>query len=161
MENGDPFRLIDVLAKHRVPLVIIGGHAVSFHGYVRATEDVDIVIQRTPAAEQALFAALTELNARWISNELDASTGIERTVPVTLEYIRGTRMMMLVTDCGFLDVFDFIPGCPEEAVSELFRSASEGRGWQFASLDCLRKMKVAAGRPKDRIDLENLPPGPE
>lgn len=161
MEIGGPFRLIDVLAKHRVAFVVIGGHAVSFHGYVRATEDVDVVIRRTPAVEQALFAALTEVNARWISNEVDPSTGVERTVPVSLGYIQTTRLMMLVTDYGFLDVFDFIPGCPDDAVSDLFNSATLGRGWQFASLDWLRKMKAAAGRPKDQNDLDNLPLPPE
>jgi len=29
MDSGDPFRLIDVLVPHDVPLVIIGGHAVT------------------------------------------------------------------------------------------------------------------------------------
>lgn len=158
MECGDPFRLIEALAKHNVPFVIIGGHAVSFHGYVRATEDVDVVIRRTPDVEQALLAALTEVNARWIGNEIDPETGIERTFPVSLAYIRSSRLMMLVTDCGFLDIFDYIPGCADESVEQLFESAAEGHGWQFASLDWLRKMKQAANRAKDQIDLENLPP---
>ena len=39
MECGDPFHLLDVLSSHNVPVVIIGGHAVAFHGFVRATED--------------------------------------------------------------------------------------------------------------------------
>jgi hypothetical protein len=29
MESGDPFRLIDVLIKHEVPFVIVGGHAAT------------------------------------------------------------------------------------------------------------------------------------
>ena len=160
MESGDLFRLLDVLAKHNVPFVVIGGHAVAFHGYVRATEDMDVVVPRTPVIEQALLAALAEINAQWISNEIDPATGIERTYPVTLAYLRATRLMMLVTDGGFLDIFDFIPGCPDEAVDQLFDSATEIHGWRFASLPWLRKMKQASGRPKDQIDLENLPPIP-
>ena len=54
MESGDRFRLIDVLVKHEVPFVIVGGHAVAFHGYVRATEDTDIVFLRSDGAEAAL-----------------------------------------------------------------------------------------------------------
>jgi len=158
MESGSPFRLIDVLTKHNVPLVIIGGHAVSFHGYLRATEDIDVVIHRSSEAESALLAALSEVNACWIANEMDPATGIERTVPVTLEYIRASRLLMLVTDWGFLDIFDFIPGYPHEAVEQLFVSAVESGGRRFASLDWLRKMKLAAGRAKDQLDLENLPP---
>jgi hypothetical protein len=65
--------------------------------------------------------------------------------------------MMLITDLGFLDIFDFIPGFPDVGVDELFTSASETQGRRFASLDWLRKMKQAASRPKDQLDLENLP----
>ena len=158
MESGDPFRLIDVLAKHEVPFVIIGGHAVTYHGYVRATEDTDIVLRRTPACDQALFAALSELNARWIGDEIDPVTGVERTFPVSLGYIRDSRLMMLITDFGFLDIFDYIPGHPDAAVELLFTSAVESQGRRFASLGWLRKMKQTSGRAKDQIDLQNLPP---
>ena len=157
MESGDPFRLIDVLSSHDVPFVIIGGHAVTYHGYVRATEDTDIVFERSSAAEAALLDALQEVQACWISNEIDPDTGIERTVPVTPGYLRSNRLMMLATDCGFLDVFDYIPGCPNEAVEQLFETAVEADGRQFASLEWLKRMKRAAGRPKDVLDLENLP----
>ena len=149
MDSGDPFRLIDVLSSHKVPLVIIGGHAVTYHGYVRATKDTDIVFLRTAASEAALLVALQQLSACWISDEVDPGTALERTVPVTREYIHANRLMMLVTDSGFLDIFDYIPGCPDEAV--------EADGKTFASLDWLRRMKQASGRPKDAIDLQNLP----
>lgn len=157
MESGDPFRLIDVLSKHNVPFVIIGGHAVTFHGYVRATEDTDIVIQRTPDGDRELFTALTEINAQWIGDEIDPATGIERTFPVSLDYIQASRLMMLVTDFGFLDIFDFIPGLPDEPVERLFQTAVESHRGRFASLDWLRKMKQIANRAKDQIDLANLP----
>ncbi|NLX97952.1 MAG: hypothetical protein GXY83_17455 [Rhodopirellula sp.] len=157
MESGDPFRLIDVLVKHEVPLVVIGGHAVAYHGYLRATEDTDIVVLRTGDSEAALYRALVELNARWIGDEIDPATGLERTWPVSPEYIRATRLMMLLTDEGFLDVFDYVPGYPHVAVDELLASSQESGGRKFVSLEWLRRMKQAAGRPKDRIDLENLP----
>ncbi len=41
------FRVFQVLQSHRIPFLIIGGHAVSFHGYVRGTEDADILWDRT------------------------------------------------------------------------------------------------------------------
>ncbi len=158
METGDPFRLIDVLTKHNVPFVIIGGHAVTYHGYVRATEDTDVIVRRTTESEQALFAALSEVHAQWIGNEIDPETGVEKTFPVTLGHVRANRLMMLVTDFGFLDIFDYIPGHPHAAVEELFDSAAESAGRKFASLQWLRKMKQASGRAKDQIDLEQLPP---
>ena len=35
--------LLTILRRHAVPFVIIGGHAVNFHGYRRVTEDTDVV----------------------------------------------------------------------------------------------------------------------
>ena len=66
-------------------------------------------------------------------------------------------MMMLVTDFGFLDLFDYIPGCPNEPVEQLFDTALGQGRYKYASLRWLRTMKSAANRPKDRLDLENLP----
>jgi hypothetical protein len=157
MECGDPFRLLDVLSSHNVPFVIIGGHAVTYHGFVRATEDTDVVFRRTPESELSLLEALAEVHAQWVGNEINPDTGIERTFPVSLPYIRGSRMMMLLTDFGFLDLFDYIPGCPDEPVEQLFGTAVEHGRFRYASLRWLRAMKAAADRPKDRIDLENLP----
>lgn len=157
MESGDPFHLLDVLSRHDVPFVIIGGHAVTFHGFVRATEDTDIVFRRTPASELSLLQALQEVGARWIGGEIDPSTGIERTYPVSAGYVRGSRLMMLLTQFGFLDVFDYIPGFPEEPVERLFTTAEKFGNQLYANLHWLRAMKAAADRPQDRIDLENLP----
>ena len=51
----DLLTVFQLLARAGVPFVIIGGHAVNFHGYVRATEDADLVFQRSSAAEAALL----------------------------------------------------------------------------------------------------------
>ncbi len=65
--------------------------------------------------------------------------------------------MMLGTDLGFLDLFDFIPSLPGESLDDLFTSAVVRAARPFASLSWVRRMKQAADRPQDRIDLENLP----
>jgi hypothetical protein len=152
------FRLFEVLARHGVPFLVIGGHAVSFHGYVRGTEDTDIVWMRSPESESGLLAALRELNAEYIGNAIDPATGIERTHPVTASFIRSQSLMMLCTTAGFLDLFDYVPGYPDESVAVLFESSREVEGIRFVSLEWLRRLKAAAGRPKDLLDLENLPP---
>ena len=54
-------KIIGTLKKINVPFVIIGGHAVIQHGYIRATEDVDIVFQRNNESEKKLFSALKDL----------------------------------------------------------------------------------------------------
>ena len=42
-------------------------------------------------------------------------------------------------------------------VTTVWETGVELDGIRFASLEWLRKLKQAAGRPKDLIDLENLP----
>jgi hypothetical protein len=157
MESGYPLHLLDVLCNHNVPFVIIGDHAVAHHGFVRATEDTDIVFRRTPESELSLLDALAEVSACWIGNEIDPDTAVERTFPVSLSYIRRSHIMMLVTDFGFLDIFDYIPGHPDEPVEQLFETAAEHEQYKYVSLQWLRTMKATANRPKDQIDLENLP----
>lgn len=155
--TGDLLRPVDVLLQHHVPLVIIGGLAVNAHGYLRSTADVDVVFRRTKESETQLFKALDSLNAFWIGNEIDSKTGIEATHPVTLAFVQSKRLMMLGSDHGYLDLFDYLPGLPADELSELFDSAIDINGRPHCSLRMLRRLKKAAGRPQDLIDLENLP----
>lgn len=150
-------RIFTHLKSFDIPYAVIGGHAVSYHGYVRATEDSDIIFKRTANSELSLFQALQGINACWLSNEIDPATGLEKEVPVSIEYIRNNHLMMLYTRMGYLDIFDFVPGFPETPVDEILNTCDTFQGILMVSLDWLKKMKQATGRPKDLIDLENLP----
>jgi hypothetical protein len=150
--------ILEALRRHGVPFLIIGGHAVNFHGYSRTTEDLDVIWLRTGESETLLLNALTEIDAQYIGNDIDPATGIERTYPVSASFIRITHLMMLWTRHGFLDLFDYVPGFPKEDVNQLFQSSVQAGNNRFTSLDWLRKMKRASGRSKDLLDLENLPP---
>jgi hypothetical protein len=151
------FHVFDVLTRHGVPFVVVGGHAVNFHGFIRATEVTDVLWIRSPAAEASLLRALDEIAAEYIGDEIDPATGIERTHPVTASFIRAKRLMMLCTTAGFLDLFDYVPEYPAVPVTTVWETGVELDGIRFASLEWLRKLKQAAGRPKDLLDLENLP----
>ena len=155
--SHDDFAMFETLRRHGVPFVIVGGHAVNYHGHRRATEDADVVWLRTPQSERALAAALAELNAQYITREIDPATGIERALPVNASFVAANRLMMLwVPDLGFLDLFDYVPGEPGSDVAELFRTSVEAEGYRYASLAWLRRMKRQAGRSKDLQDLEEL-----
>ena len=52
------------------------------------------------------------------------------------------------------DTWDFSPYAP--TLNELLKSATEVEGIMFASLDEVRKWKVASGRPKDLIDIKMI-----
>lgn len=157
MLSAQPLEIAQRLVDAGVASVIIGGHAVNYHGYPRSTQDVDIIYRRTPESIGVLHDVLTELDAYWISDEIDSSSGIEKIVPVTIDYIEREHMMMLGTKLGYVDLFDFIPGLPAESLTDLFSSASSSGSLKFANLHWLRRMKASAGRPQDLIDLANLP----
>lgn len=155
--SDDPLNVFQLLACAGVPFVIIGGHAVVFHGYVRTTEDADLIFERTPASESALLEFLQSIHACWISDERDPATGHERLVAVSPAYVRNAHLMMLTTDLGFLDLYDYIPGFPDVPVADIFSDSVELDNLRFVSLHWLRKLKQAAGRHKDLDDLEHLP----
>ena len=156
MAVTDPLLPLRVLTQESVPFVVIGGHAVNFHGRIRATDDFDIVFFRSTDSELALGRALSSLHACWISDEIDPATGIERLHPVTPAYVRSTHLMMLWTDAGFLDIYDFIPGFPDEEPRQLLDSSQGADGIRYVGKAWLLKMKTAAGRPKDLEDVEFL-----
>ncbi len=138
--------LHQTLRRFSVPFIIVGGDAVNYHGFRRDTEDTDVVWLRSPEAEQTLLQALTEVNAQYIGKEIDPLTRIERTYPVTLPFIQASHLMMLWTKHGFFDLFDYIPGFPNEDVRQLFDTSVEADGLCYASFAWLRKMKQAGGR---------------
>ena len=148
--------LLKILTAHRVPVVVIGGHAVTFHGHIRETEDLDVIWLRSPDAERSLLSALTVVNAKWISNAVDPATGLEKLVPVSLPYIQAHHLMMLVTDLGLLDLFDYVPGVPDANVQSVFDQSIPSGDARFVSLDWLRRMKSATDRSKDAEDLRQL-----
>lgn len=141
-----------------MPVVVIGGHAVSFHGHIRETEDLDVIWLRTEESERALLAALAEVNAKWISNEVDPVTRLEKLEPVTMAYVRSNHLMVLLTDLGFLDVFDFVPAFPDVDVREVLDQSIPSEDARFVSLEWLRKMKGSTDRSKDAEDLRQLEP---
>jgi hypothetical protein len=155
--TDEPLSVFQFLARAGVPFVIIGGHAVIYHGYVRTTEDADLIFDRSAASEAALLEVLESIHACWISDERDPATGLEKLVPVSASYLRGQHLMMLTTDLGFLDLYDYIPGFPDTPIADVFSDSIELDNLRFVSLRWLRKLKQAAGRHKDLDDLEHLP----
>ena len=60
----DLARLLEVLDRHKVAYVLIGGLAAVYHGSPFPTEDADITPQTDRANLESLAAALVELDAR-------------------------------------------------------------------------------------------------
>ena len=78
-------------------------------------------------------------------------------MPVSRAYVNCEHLMMLETSYGFVDLFDFVPGLPGENIEKFFADSVIVGDRRYASLDWLKRMKQAAGRPQDLEDLRNLP----
>lgn len=157
----DPHELIAALAAAEVDYVVIGGFAVGAHGFPRATKDLDIV--PAPGFENLgrLAGALRELDAEhYDTGDLDPSEfPFDPLDPADL--LEGGNFV-LTTRAGRLDVMQWVPGIEaEHAYTPLVVDAVDvpfhGARVRICSLTLLRRMKQAAGRPQDLVDLENLP----
>jgi predicted nucleotidyltransferase len=149
----DPERALTVLNEYGVRFVVIGGIAAAVHGSPMLTSDLDVCYARDDANLRALAKALVALNARLrdalaeLPFQLDEMT------------LRHGDHFTFVTDAGDLDVLATPAGTA--GYDELASDASaielgESLRVRIASLDLLIRMKVAAGRPKDRFALETL-----
>jgi len=134
-----------LLNAHQVEYLLIGGYAVAYHGYPRATADLDVWIAVQPenagkvvAALEAFGFAVPGLSAELFLKEAQIiRMGIP---PVRIEIatsISGVRF----DECYAARVTDELDGVPVNLIA----------------LAHLKLNKRAAGRYKDLDDLEHLP----
>ena len=136
---------LKLLNVHRVEFLLIGGLAVSHHGYPRSTSDMDVWVRRSKANAERLVACLREFGfyTPEVAPELfDDPNRIVRmgVAPIRIEIvtqISGVEFEKCFPRAEFLDV--------------------NGNVIRVISLQDLRANKRASGRPKDLDDLENLP----
>jgi hypothetical protein len=141
--------ILDVLDRHDVDYVVIGGVAVQAHGHTRTTQDLDLVPSPEPANLERLTAALTELRARPV--------GAARPQPTRLR-LPATGTLELDTDAGGVDVHLSPPGAaPYDELKARGLTIPLGDvQLHVAGLDDLIAMKRASGRPIDRGDIVAL-----
>jgi predicted nucleotidyltransferase len=146
-------QLLRRLSEAGVEFVLVGGLAVNAWGVVRGTKDVDIVVE--PGSENLKRLAEVAVSARGHVQKGEAF--LSTPFSIAAELGSGKRVA-IETELGVLDVVQGLDGIPTYA--ELRESAVEAEilGVQVAvcSLDSLREMKRAAGRPRDHVDLEDL-----
>jgi len=61
--NRDYSDLLSAFAAHKVRFLVVGAYALAFHGRPRATGDLDIWVEATPANAKRVYAALAEFGA--------------------------------------------------------------------------------------------------
>lgn len=143
--------VLGTLATHEVAFVVVGGVAVAYHGYVRATKDVDIVPQPRGENLRRLWDALLEMEARPLSLG-----------DFTLDGLLNLGNWDLASRYGRVDVLQYVAGKLEtpDDYDGLVQHADEARfdfgAVLFAGYDDLIDFKNLAGREQDLIDIRAL-----
>lgn len=144
--------ILDVLRKHQVAVVVIGGQAANLHGSPKPTFDVDLCYSRTKDNIARLAGALRDLNPSL------------RGAPAGLPYVLDARSITaglnftLVTDLGDLDLLGEVePLGGYDKVKQHAEAYTLGEYQvDVISLDDLIAIKQHINRPKDRDSLYQL-----
>lgn len=142
---------LEVLARHRVDFVVVGGVAAVLEGAPISTFDLDIVHDRSPENVARLLSALADLDARY----RDLTGRVLRPEARGLE---GEGHHLLLTRCGPLDVLGQIghgDGYHELITDSTVRGLGEVT-IHVLGLEALIRTKLEAGRDKDRAVLAIL-----
>jgi len=146
------FDVTDSFDSHKLKYVLVGGYALALHGLVRATMDVDFVLQLRlgdfELAERAL--AKVGLTSRLPIRAQDV-------IKMRQEYIENRNLIAW----SFVDYKN-----PSRQVDILITKdlrdlevetvSVSGRKLSVVSLSELLRMKKEAGRPQDLVDVENI-----
>jgi hypothetical protein len=136
----DVFRSFE---RHDVRYVVIGGIAAVLHGVPRATFDLDILIEATPANAQRLLAAL-----------LDAGLG---TAALTTPEAVLANEITVFRDRVRVDVQTSTPGISfAQAAARRQTVTYQGQPFFILSRQDLISSKRAAGRAVDLEDIRTL-----
>ncbi len=136
---------LSLLHVHGVEYLLIGGYAVGYHGYPRATNDLDIWIAATTENASRIVTSLKEFG--FDTSELSA-TFFHQPDNIVRMGFEPLRIEILTSVSGV--TFD---ECYQERVVDLF----DGIEVTLISLKHLKTNKEASGRLKDLADIEHLP----
>jgi hypothetical protein len=140
-------KLLVLLADAEVDFVLVGGLAVTLQGYVRFTEDVDILIDSKSANVARLLEALAGYGEGF-ARELSPEDFTEE---------EGAIRIVEETEQCQIDVFTVMSGrtYPEVACdADVF--PIQGREIQYASKKSLIDWKAKSVREKDKLDAMAL-----
>jgi len=150
-----PDEILEVLERHRVLYVVIGGLAAELRGSPYVTRDVDVTPARTRENFARLAAALRELNAKLQIPDMDEPLE----VPLDERSFEQGTSWTYVTKHGYLDIALLPDGT--RGYEDLRRSATREQLTDtvtifVAALADVIRSKEAAGREKDRAVLPIL-----
>ena len=136
---------LKLLDTHQVEYLLIGGYAVGYHGYPRATADMDIWIAMHPANSDRIVNVLKEFGFDFpeLSPEL---------------FLKDWQIIRLGVPPVRIELATTISGVNfAECSAQRVVAVLDGVEVNVIGLNHLKANKKASGRHQDLADLENLP----
>ena len=143
-------RILETLDRHGVEHIVVGGVAAVLQGAPMTTFDIDTLIKVDTDNATKLLAALRELQARFREQPQE--------IAPTRDDILAGGHLLLMTDCGPLDVLGFVgKGRRYEDLTASSRTLLVGAlSVRVLELATLIEEKKALGRPKDQAVIALL-----
>lgn len=136
---------LQLLNAHHVEYLLIGGYAVGYHGYPRATADMDVWVAIHPHNAEKLVTVLKEFG--FDLPELSADL-----------FLKDNQIIRMGVPPVKIEITTTISGVTfEECYTERVVDVLDGVEVNLIDLKHLKINKKASGRHKDLNDLENLP----
>lgn len=130
--------------------VVLGGHAVAFHGHPRATKDLDVLVRGNQVNAQRVYRALTAFGA-----PLDAFEVTEA------DFAEYDGVLQIGLPPRRIDILNRAAGITfDEAVADGVTFELDGRRVPVIGLQALLRNKRAAGREQDLADVKALTVAP-
>ena len=142
--SRDLRELLKCFLSHDVRFLIIGGHAVSYHGYPRFTKDLDLWIDRS--ADNAL---------RIVEALRDFGFDFEELSPEM--FTQERRMTQIGREPNRVDILHTLKGVEfSECYPRSLRAFIDGSPIPIISKPDLILNKLATARPQDLADADQL-----
>ncbi len=135
---------LKLLKEHDVRYLLIGAYAVNYHGYIRATGDMDIWVAIHPDNAQKIVTVLKNFGF----DHPDLNTEL---------FLHEKKIIRMGVPPVRLEITTSISGVEfEECYEARIVDNLDGVEVNLIDLENLKKNKKASGRPKDIVDLKKL-----
>lgn len=136
---------LKLLKEHNVRYLLIGAYAVNYHGYVRATGDMDIWIAIHPDNAKKIVSVL---RAFGFENDPDIKPEL---------FLQEKKIIRMGIPPMRLEITTSISGVEfDECYRTRIVDEFDGVEVDLIDFENLMKNKKASGRPKDLLDFEKL-----
>ncbi len=134
-----------LLNENKAEYLLVGGYAVGYYGYPRATGDMDLWVNATSGNAASVVAALQAF-------------GFGSAAPAAEMFLQPDLVIRMGNPPLRIELLTGVSGVASAACWEAREAATlDGVSVNIINLDDLKTNKKASGRLKDLNDVANLP----